>query len=312
MREQILFVEKYRPSLIDECILPSDTKKTFKEFSEKGQVPNLLLSGGPGIGKTTIAKALCNETNSDYIIINGSEESGIDLLRTKLDQYCSSVSFNGGRKVVIIDEADYLNPNSTQPAMRGFIEKFSNNCSFIFTCNYANRIIEPIHSRCSVFEFKIPRDEKPKVAAQFYRRVVDILTAENIQFDSKVVATLVEKYFPDFRRVLNEIQRYSSSGKIDAGILSQVSEVSLNELFSSLKEKNFSEMRKWVAQNFDNDPQKIYRKIYDGLNERLKEQSIPSIILILADYQYKAAFVPDQELNLIACLTEIMANSDFK
>lgn len=312
MREQILFVEKYRPSVIDECILTDDIKKTFKEFAEKGQVPNLLLSGGAGMGKTTIAKALCNETGSDYIMINGSEESGIDLLRTKLDQYCSSVSFSGSRKVVIIDEADYLNPNSTQPAMRGFIEKFSNNCSFIFTCNYANRIIEPIHSRCSVFEFKIPREEKPKVAAQFFKRVIDILNKENIEFDQKVVAALVEKYFPDFRRVLNELQRYSVSGRIDTGILSQVSDVSLSELFSSLKNKNFTEMRKWVSQNLDNDTQKIYRKIYDGLNDKLKEQSVPSIILILADYQYKAAFVSDHELNLIACLTEIMANADFK
>ena len=309
--EHLLWAEKYRPQKIEDCILPDTIKSTFQEYVNRKEIPNLLLSGTAGVGKTTVAKALCNEVGCDYIIINGSDESGIDVLRNKIKNYASSVSLSGGRKVVIIDEADYLNPNSTQPAMRGAIEEFASNCSFIFTCNYKNRIIDPIHSRCSVIDFKI-NGSKAKMAAVFFKRVEWILEQENITYEKDVVAAVITKHFPDNRRVLNELQRYSVSGTIDKGILSSVADVQLGDLLKALKEKDFASTRKWVTNNLDNDPTKIYRKLYDGLYEVLKPNSVPQLVLILAKYQYQAAFVADHEINMIACLTEIMVDCEFK
>lgn len=310
MEEHMLWVEKYRPKTIEDCILPQSIKDTFQEFVNQKKIPNLLLSGTAGVGKTTVAKALCNEVGCDYIIINGSDENGIDVLRTKIKSYASSVSLSGGRKVVIIDEADYLNPNSIQPALRGAIEEFSNNCSFIFTCNYKNRIIDPIHSRCTVIDFKV-NGNKAKLAALFFKRVESILENEKIDFEKQVVASLITKHFPDNRRILNELQRYSLSGKIDSGILAQVSDVQIKELIAALKDKDFGSARKWVVSNIDNDPALIYRKIYDSLYDYLKPQSIPQTVLILAKYQYQSAFCADQEINLMACLTEMMVECEF-
>jgi DNA polymerase III delta prime subunit len=307
----LLWVEKYRPKTIEDCILPDAIKSTFQEYVNRKEIPNLLLSGSAGVGKTTIAKALCNEVGCDFIVINGSDESGIDVLRTKIKNYASSVSLAGGRKVVIIDEADYLNPNSTQPALRGAIEEFSSNCSFIFTCNYKNRIIDPIHSRCSVVDFKI-NGSKAKMAAQFFKRVEWILEQENIAYSKDVVAAVITKHFPDNRRVLNELQRYSVSGTIDSGILSNLADIQLDTLITALKSKDFGSTRKWVTANLDNDPVKIYRKLYDTLYEVLKPQSVPQLVLILAKYQYQAAFVADHEINMVACLTEIMVDCEFK
>jgi len=311
MEQHFLWVEKYRPKTVDECILPQALKNTFNDFAAQDKIPNLLLSGGPGVGKTTVAKALCEMTKADYIVVNGSEESGIDVLRTKIKQFASTVSFTDSRKMVLLDEADYLNPQSTQPAMRGFIEEFAGNCGFIFTCNYKNRIIEPIHSRCSVVDFKIVNGDKAKLAAQFMTRVNDILDKEGISYDKKVVAELIMKHFPDFRRVLNELQRYSTSGTIDTGVLSQIADINLKELMVALKSKNFKDMRAWVALNVDNDPQKIYRKIYDTLYECVTPDSIPQTVITLADYQYKQAFSADSELCLVACLTELMVECTF-
>ena len=310
--EQILWTEKYRPAKVEDCILPDTIKTTFQEYVKSGHIPNLLLSGSAGVGKTTIAKALCNEIGCDFIVINGSDESGIDVLRNKIKNYASSVSLSGGRKVIIIDEADYLNPNSTQPALRGAIEEFAKNCSFIFTCNYKNRIIEPIHSRCAVIEFKIQNDQKAKMATFFFKRVEWILEQENITYDKEVIAELIKKHFPDNRRILNELQRYSASGTIDKGILSNIADINLSDLIKNIKEKDFTSMRKWVTQNLDNDPVRIYRKIYDSLYDNLKPQSIPNAVMILAKYQYQAAFVADQEINLVACLTEFMVELEFK
>jgi DNA polymerase III delta prime subunit len=309
--EHLLWVEKYRPARIEDCILPDGIKETFQEFVKRKEIPNLLLSGTAGVGKTTVAKALCNEVGCDYIIINGSDESGIDVLRNKIKNYASSVSLMGGRKVVIIDEADYLNPNSTQPALRGAIEEFASNCSFIFTCNFKNRIIDPIHSRCSVIDFKI-NGSKPKLAAQFFKRVENILSQEGVTYDKEVVAAVITKHFPDNRRILNELQRYSVAGTIDKGILSSVSDIQLADLLRALKDKDFASARKWVTNNLDNDPARIFRKLYDSLYESLKPQSVPQLVLILAKYQYQAAFVADSEINLIACLTEIMVDCEFK
>jgi DNA polymerase III delta prime subunit len=311
MSDHILWVEKYRPRKVEDCILPDAIKNTFKEYVTRKEIPNLLLTGSAGVGKTTIAKALCNEVDCDFIVINGSDESGIDVLRNKIKNYASSVSLSGGRKVVIIDEADYLNPNSTQPALRGAIEEFSNNCSFIFTCNYKNRIIDPIHSRCTVIEFKV-NGNKAKLAATFFKRVEWILQQENVTYDKEVVAAVVMKHFPDNRRILNELQRYAVSGSIDKGILAQVSDVQVQELIKSLKEKDFVSMRKWVTGNLDNDPVRIYRKIYDSMYDFLKPESIPQIVLIISKYQYQAAFCADQEINLVACLVEIMVEGEFK
>jgi DNA polymerase III delta prime subunit len=309
--EHLLWVEKYRPARIEDCILPDALKETFQDFVKRKEIPNLLLSGTAGVGKTTVAKALCNEVGCDYIIINGSDESGIDVLRNKIKNYASSVSLMGGRKVVIIDEADYLNPNSTQPALRGAIEEFASNCSFIFTCNFKNRIIDPIHSRCSVIDFKI-NGSKPKLAAQLFKRVENILSQEGVTYDKEVVAAVITKHFPDNRRILNELQRYSVSGTIDKGILGSVSDIQLADLIQALKDKDFASARKWVTNNLDNDPARIFRKLYDSLYEPLKSQSVPQLVLILAKYQYQAAFVADAEINLIACLTEIMVDCEFK
>lgn len=305
-----LWVEKYRPRTIDDCILPQEQKEFFSKFLEKGEIQNMLLCGSAGVGKTTVARALCEQLGADYIIINGSEESGIDVLRTKIKQFASTVSFNGGTKVVILDEADYLNPNSTQPALRGFIEEFANNCRFILTCNFKNRIIQPLHSRCAVIEFKIPRKDKPKIAAQFFNRLNDILAAEGVSSDPKVIVKVVEKYFPDYRRILNELQRYSSAGNIDEGIFVNLGEANMAELQSALKDKDWKKMRTWVVNNLDNDPVSLMRKIYDHILPNVT--TVPQLVLILADYQYKAAFVSDQEINLVACLTEIMASIEFR
>ena len=307
----LLWVEKYRPSRVEDCILPDAIKSTFLEYVAKKQIPNLLLSGSAGVGKTTIAKALCEEVGCDYIVINGSDESGIDVLRTKIKNYASSVSLSGGRKVVIIDEADYLNPNSTQPAMRGAIEEFSSNCSFIFTCNFKNRIIDPIHSRCSVIDFKI-NGSKQAMAAQFFKRVEWILEQEGVTYSKDAVAAVITKHFPDNRRVLNELQRYAISGNIDAGIIASVADVQLGPLVAALKDKDFASVRKWVTNNLDNDPVKIYRKLYDGLYEVLKANSVPQLVLHLSKYQYQSAFVADHEINMVACLTEIMVDCEFK
>lgn len=308
---EFLWVEKYRPKTIDQCVLPKGLAKTFAEIAASGELPNMMFSGSAGVGKTTVAKALCNMLDVDYIVINGSEEGNIDTLRGKIKQFASTVSLSGGTKVVILDEADYLNPQSTQPALRGFIEEFSNNCRFILTCNFKNRIIEPLHSRCSVYDFAIPNAEKPAIAGGIFKRVTSILDTEGVKYDQKVVAELVQKYFPDFRRILNECQRYSVSGSIDSGILSNLGDENVKGLISHLKNKDFKSMRKWVADNMDTEPHAIFRKIYDNMSEYLKPNSIPQVVLILADYQYKNAFVADHELNVVACMTEIMASSEW-
>ena len=310
--ETFLWVEEYRPKNVESCVLPKNLKTTFSEFVKDGQVPNLILSGGAGVGKTTIAKAMLDELNATHMMINGSEESGIDILRTKIKNFASTVSLHGGRKYLILDEADYLNPQSTQPALRGFIEEFHENCGFILTCNYKNRLIEPLHSRCSVVEFMIPNSEKPKLASEFFQRVVHILKEQGIKYDNRVVAEVINKHFPDWRRVLNELQRYSVSGTIDAGILVDIAEVNIKELMQSMKHKEFTNVRKWVVNNLDNDPVRLFRRIYDSLYDNVEGNSIPHIVVVLGEYQYKAAFVADQEINMLACLTEIMARAKFK
>ena len=307
----MLWTERYRPQKVEDCILPDAIKSTFLEYVNKKEIPNLLLSGSAGVGKTTIAKALCEEVGCDYLVINGSDESGIDVLRTKIKQYASSISLAGGRKVIIIDEADYLNPNSTQPAMRGAIEEFSSNCSFIFTCNFKNRIIDPIHSRCSVIDFKI-NGNKAKMASQFFKRVEWILEQEKIQYDKEVVAAVITKHFPDNRRILNELQRYSVSGVIDKGILSNVTDVQLDALVQGLKEKDFGAVRKWTTNNSDQDTSILFRKIYDSMYEHMKPNSIPQAVIILAKYQYQNAFCSDREINFMACLVELMVDVEWK
>lgn len=308
--KNLLWVETYRPQTVTDCILPERLKKPFQEYVNQKSIPNLLLYGGPGVGKTTVAKAMCQEVGCDYLVINGSDESGIDTFRVKIKNYASSVSLSGGRKVIIIDEADYLNPNSTQPALRNAIEEFSNNCSFIFTCNYKNKIIEPLHSRCAVIDFSLKANEKSQMAKEFFSRVKNILSTENVEFQDKVVAELIKKYFPDFRRVINELQRYSKFGKIDSGILTHISNVSITEIVGHMKNKDFTSIRKWVASG-DYDSNSVFRQIYDNVYDILKPHSIPQAVLIIADYQYKEAFVADHEINLVACLVEIMANCDF-
>lgn len=311
--DQFLWVEKYRPQSIDDCILPESLKKTFKEYIAQGELPTFLFSGTAGVGKTTVAKALCNEIGAEFIMINGSDEGrSIDILRTTIKSFASTVSLTDAKKVVIIDEADYMNAQSVQPALRSMIEEFSSNCRFIFTCNFKNRIIEPLHSRSAVIEFKIDSGDKQQIAAQFFKRVTQILKNEEIEFDPKVVAELVTKHFPDYRRILNELQRYSVSGKIDSGILVNMSEESFKGLVNLMKDKNFTEVRKWVAKNSDADTTSLFRELYDTATQYVEVNSIPQLVLILADYQYKAAFVADHELNIMAALTEVMGNCKFK
>ena len=307
----LLWVEKHRPQTVSDCILPERLKTVFQEYVNQKQIPNLLLSGGAGVGKTTVAKAMCNEIGCDYMVINGSDESGIDVFRTKIKNYASSMSLSGGRKVIIIDEADYLNPNSTQPALRNAIEEFASNCSFIFRCNYKTRIIEPLHSRCAVIDFGLQNGEKAQIASAFFKRIEFVLDSEKVDYDKKVIAELIKKHFPDFRRVINELQRYSQLGKIDVGILSQIGDISITQIVKHLKEKDFASVRKWAATT-EVDNTTFFRKLYDSLYDIMKPQSIPQTVLILADYQYKQAFVADAEINLVACLTEIMANAEFK
>jgi len=310
--DDILWVEKYRPQTIEDCILPSELKQTFQQFVDNEEIPNLLLTGTAGVGKTTIAKAMLEQIGCTYMMINGSEESGIDMLRTKIKNFASTVSMDGKRKYVILDEADYLNPQSTQPALRGFIEEFSRNCGFILTCNFRNRIIEPLHSRCSTVEFRIPNAEKPQLAMGFMKRVQHILETENVKSDERVVAELINKFFPDWRRCLNELQRYSATGNIDAGILVNLSDTSIKELVSFIKDKDFKSCREWVVHNLDNDPHRIYRRVYDSLSGNVPDSAIPHCVLILGNYSYKSAFVADQEINLLACLTEMMIEVPFK
>ena len=314
LRDDFIWSQLYRPHTIEECILPKNLKETFLDFVKQGDVPNLLLCGTAGVGKTTVARALCEQMGVDYILINGSESGNIDTLRNDIRSFASAVSITstGKRKIVILDEADYLNPQSTQPALRGFIEEFSKNCGFIFTCNFRNRIIEPIHSRCSVIDFRFAKKESPKLAMGLMKRVIEILEKENVKYNEKVLVELIQKYFPDFRRVLNELQRYSVSGEIDAGILTTITEQSVKKLMGHLKTKDFKGMRKWVVENLDDAPARIYRMIFDGLYGHVKPQSIPEAAIKIADYQYKSAFVADLELNLVACLAELMVELEYK
>ena len=310
--EKFLWVEKYRPTNVDECILPNSLKQTFKEFVKQKTIPNLILSGGAGVGKTTVANAMINEIGATSMMINGSEESGIDVLRTKIKNFASTSSLEGGRKYLILDESDYLNPQSTQPALRGFMEEFHKNCGFILTCNYKNRLIEPLHSRCSGVDFRIPKGEINKLCTQFFKRVKSILDEEGIKYDDKVILELITKYFPDWRRTLNELQKYSVSGQIDSGILVNLSEVNINELMDALKKNEFTVVRKWIVNNLDNDPNRMFRVIYDSLYEFLDGSTIPHAVIIIGDYSYKSAFVADQEINMLACMTELMGAVKFK
>jgi len=313
MQDNYLWVEKYRPTKVSDTILPKELKQTFQQFVDQDNVPNLLLSGRAGVGKTTIAKAMLEEIGADYIIINGSMNGNIDTLRVEIANFASSVSFTGGRKYVILDEADYLNANSTQPALRNFMEEFSKNCGFILTCNFKNRIIEPLHSRCSVIEFNIPKSEKPVLASQFFKRTCNILEKEGIEYDQKTVAELVQLHFPDWRRVLNELQRYSATGRIDAGVLANKSTDNITTLINLMKERNFTEVRKWVAENTDVDSAVLYRQLYDILPTKISStQSVADAIVILAEYQYKEAFVANSEINRVAALATLMAEVDWK
>jgi len=309
--DEYLWCEKYRPQTIDECILPAELKSTFNDLVKGGQLPNLLLAGTAGLGKTTVAKALCNMLSLDYILINGSEESGIDVLRNKIKQFASTVSLSGGYKVVILDEADYLNPQSTMPALRGFIEEFSGNCRFILTCNFKNRIIEPLHSRCSVIEFNTTKKSLAALAGDFMKRLTFILKTEGIKYTDKTIAELIIRYAPDWRRVINECQRYSTSGEIPTAILVGMSDQNISELATHLKSKDFKSMRNWVVNNSSLDSSVVFRKIYDNLYDYASPSSIPAAVLILADYSYKAAFVADKEINMVACLTELMSSVEW-
>ena len=311
MNDDFLWVEKYRPKTVEQTILQSQLKDTFAKIVESGEIPNMLFTGTAGLGKTTVAKAICEQLQLDYIVINGSEEGNIDTLRGKIKQFASSISLQGGYKVVILDEADYLNPQSTQPALRGFIEEFSQNCRFILTCNFKNRVIEPLHSRCGVYEFNTDKKTMAQLCVQFMKRLEDILTQENIKYNKDVIAELISKHAPDWRRVLNECQRNSIGGTIDAEVLIRQDD-SFNDLYPALKAKDFKRMRTWVVNNIDIDPVAIIRGVYDTMHENVKPESIPQLVIILADYQYKNSFVADHELNMVACLTEIMANVEFK
>ena len=309
--ETFLWCERYRPKKISECILPERLKNVFQEYVNKQEIPNLMLSGTAGVGKTSVAKAMCDEIGINHMYINASENRGIDMMRTTIRNYASTVSLVGGKKVIILDESDYLTADA-QAAMRGAIEEFSSNCTFIFTCNYKAKLIDAIHSRCSVIDFSLKNDEKKEMASQFFKRLQHILAEEKIDYDRAVLAKIVEKFFPDYRRTLNELQRYSSSGSIDAGIVAQLSDVrKVGELVKHLKEKNFGEMRRWVVVNSDIDPNHIYRKVYDSLSDHFTKDSIPQAIIIISKYQYQAAFVADQEINLVACLTELMVECSY-
>ncbi len=311
MSTEFLWVEKYRPKTVSDTILPESLKQTFQKIVVSKELPNMLFTGTAGLGKTTVARALCNELGCDYILINGSEEGNIDTLRTKIKQFASSVSLQGGYKVVILDEADYLNPQSTQPALRGFIEEFSKNCRFILTCNFKNRIIEPLHSRCGVYEFNTSKKDMVQLCQSFMEKCQTILTDEQIEYEDKPVADLIMKFAPDWRRVLNELQRYSVNGKIDTGIVNNLQDKNYDDLFDHLKNKDFKKMRSWVVNNIDTDASAIFRAIYDRMVDKVAPQSIPQLVLLLADYQYKNAFVADHELNVVACLTEVMSDVQF-
>lgn len=308
-----LWVQKYRPNCVEDTILPASTKKMFQRFVDDRNIPNLILTGRAGIGKTTVAKAMLEQIGADYIVINGSMNGNIDTLRHEIANFASTVSFSGGRKYVILDEADYLNANSTQPALRNFMEEFSKNCGFILTCNFKNRIIEPLHSRCSVIEFDINKADKPKIASQFFKRVTWILDQEGVQYDQKAVAELIQTYFPDWRRVLNELQRYSATGKIDAGVLVDKSNDTIKQLIQLMKDKSFTGVRGWVSENSDIDSAILYRKLYDTLPQYLgSAASVADAIIILAEYQYKEAFVANSEINRVAALATIMAEAQWK
>jgi DNA polymerase III delta prime subunit len=311
MSGEYLWVEKFRPKTVSDCILPDRIKKVFQSYVDTANIPNLMLTGSAGVGKTTVAMAMCEEIGLNYMFINSSEERGIDMLRTKIRGYASTISLTGGRKVIILDEADYLTPDA-QAALRGAVEEYSENCSFIFTCNFKSRLLDALHSRCSVIDFSLKADEKPRMAAQLFQRLSTILINQKVEYDKQVLIKIVEKFFPDYRRTLNELQRYSSGGSIDAGTLAQISDVrKIADLVGYLKESNFAEMRKWVVTNSDIEPSRIYRKVYDSLYEYFKPASIPQAVVILARYQYQSAFVADQEINLVACLTEIMVDCEY-
>jgi DNA polymerase III delta prime subunit len=310
--EEFLFVEKYRPQKIEDCILPKRLKDTFQEMVLQGELVNMMFTGPAGVGKTTVAKALCHELDLDYLMINGSEDGNIDTLRGKIKQFASTVSLHGGQKVVILDEADYLNPQSTQPALRGFIEEFSSNCRFILTCNFKNRIIDPLHSRCSIYEFVEHGQEISWLCNDFLKRLQWILNQEKITYETEILAELIMKYSPDWRRVINECQRYGIGGHIDTGILVTLSVESVKELMTELKAKNFKKMRRWVSDNMDIEATKIFRMIYDNMYKNVQPSSIPQLVLILADYSYKDSFVADHELNVVACMTEVMSQIKFK
>jgi DNA polymerase III delta prime subunit len=312
MNEEFLWVQKYRPKTIADTILSSELKKTFQQFVNQENIPNLLLTGSAGIGKTTVAKALCEQLGADYIVINGSMNGNIDTLRTEIMQFASAVSFTGGRKYVILDEADYLNPQSTQPALRNFMEEFSKNCGFILTCNFKNRVIEPLHSRCTVIDFKTKGAEKAKLASQFYKRLCGILKNENVEFESKVVAELVNIHFPDWRRVINECQRYASTGRIDSGILANLSQESFKQLLTYMKAKDYQSVRKWVGENSDIDASQFFRAFYDAAWEEVSDNSVPGVVITLGEYQYKHSFVADPEINIMAFLTAIMFEVSWK
>lgn len=312
MTEEFLWVEKYRPQTINDTILPDDLKKTFQQFVEQKNIPNLILAGPAGIGKTTVAKAMLEELGCNYIVVNGSLDRNIDTLRVSIQQFASSMSLVGGRKYVILDEADYLNANSTQPALRNFMEEYASNCGFILTCNYKNRIISPLHSRCSVIDFKLNKSDQKEILTQFYKRVTNILKAENIPFDKQVIAEFIRKYFPDWRRIINELQRYSATGSIDTGILTSLQEVTIKQLIADMKDKNITNVRKWAAENCNNDQATIFRKLYDTSQEYFSPVGVAQLIMIIGKFQYYAAFVADPEINIANCLTEIMVECEFK